>query len=91
MENFLGLDLAIILAIVGISEKLKDVLPKPKHKILYNVMPLLLSGGFAFTVTTPFGWQLFAYNVVIYFGISVLFYDTVIKYIERKKIKLEEY
>lgn len=90
MEIFAGLQLAVILSIVGLSEKLKDLLPPFKHSKLYSVVPLLLSIPFAYTLTVPFVWQTFFFNVIIYFGISVLFYDTVVKYIEKKKEKLEE-
>jgi uncharacterized membrane protein YbaN (DUF454 family) len=87
---FFGLNLAVILSIVGITEKLKEFLPIPKDKKIYLLSPLVQSLLFSLFLTTPFVWQTFLLNTVLYFSISTLFYDTVIQYVEKQKERLNE-
>lgn len=87
---FFGLNIAIILSIVGITEKIKEFIPIPKNKKIYLLSPLIQSLLFSLFLTTPFVWQTFLLNTVLYFSISTLFYDLVVQYINNKKEKLKE-
>jgi hypothetical protein len=78
------------LSIVGVTEKLKEFLPIPKDKKIYLLSPFIQSIGFSLFLTTPFVWQTFVLNCILYFSISTLFYDLVVSYINNKKEKLKE-
>ena len=86
----LNLNFALILMIVGITEYIKTltfISDKPT-KILQRLVPIVFSFVVGFFVTKPFGIEGFLMNGLIYFGISTLFYKSIIKLIEKYTDKL---
>ncbi len=82
--DLFGLDVALVVAIVGITQKIKSLVPLENRK-WYLLCPLVLSVIVAFSLTNPLVWQEVLRNFLVYFGVSVLFYDAVIEFVEKKK------
>lgn len=77
--TILGINSAIVVAIVGVSEFAKMFDKKETLKRLYILLPLIFAFVAGLLMTTPFKWQTVGYNTFLYFGISTLSYGVVKK------------
>lgn len=83
----LGIDISILVAIVGIIELFKNKIDKEnKFKKLYVFFPLILALIVSFFITEDFTIQEYFKNVFIYTGISSYSYD----FIKANFLKKEE-
>ena len=76
----LGLNMALIVAIVGICEFIKYSL-KGKLKKLNIFLPIVLSICAGFFIADPFTFKEISYNAFVYFGVSVIAYTLIKKLI----------
>jgi hypothetical protein len=86
----LGVNVSVLIAIVGIAEYVKNQLDtKNRFKKYYVVLPLILSVIAAIFITEPLQWQSYLQNVFIYAGISAYGYDFIVKKLKNAKKKAE--
>lgn len=82
--DLFGLDILVIMMIVGITEKVKEFVTF-KVKSLYLVFPFVLACVASLKLTVPFSGVEYLWTAFMYFGVAVIFYDTVVEYIKKKK------
>jgi len=91
--NSIGIQIPILIAIVGICEIFKKFIPK-KHKWAFILITIVLSFGMSVFITSPFDWREYLLNSFVYLGASTIFYNTLIrltnKGIERVKLGIDE-
>lgn len=64
----LGIDLAIVAAIIALTEVAKSLDPAKKLARFYILIPTILGVAAAFIVSRPLQWQEVAKNIVLYVG-----------------------
>lgn len=86
---FSASQLLVIVMVVGLTEKVKDILVL-ENKKWYTLFALGFSVLFGF-VSPESGDSLrqIAFSIVLYFSGAVVLYDNVVQYIEKKKQTLE--
>jgi len=75
MNLGLGLNIAVIMGIVSITETVKRLDKKSVLKRFYVYLPLVLAAIASIFVTAPFEWHTFGINLIVYVGISAYGYD----------------
>jgi len=80
--DFTGI-LTSSIMIVGVSEKIKELLKLPKGPLL-NLLPLGLASIISVGTTQPFELRTVIFNIVAYFAVSALFYDKLVKLADQK-------
>jgi len=79
-------------SVVGFSNWLKKFDRESKMKNYYNWLPFILSIGVSLTITNlgEFGYWMWAMNFFTIMSVSVLGYQTIIEFVEKKISSMEE-
>lgn len=85
--TFLGMNLVILLLIVGATELFKDFVTF-ENKNLYIPVSFGFSVLFTLLSTTEFQVFSFAFNSIAYFLVAKIFYDAILQFIQKKKDEL---
>ena len=95
MEVFLaglGVNLLLIIGIVGITEVFKKLFPKlsAKDDRWYILFSLVSSVLFSVFIVSPFTWMTFGYSVLINFSVATIFYKYILKLIDSKMAEMKD-
>lgn len=75
----LGLDITVLVGIVGLTETIKKLDKNNVLKQFYVYIPMVIAAVGAYLVTDPFDWRQLVINIIVYTGVAGYGYDFIRK------------